>query len=64
MKFSQLVIFQMKIFCCLLITGWSQGEVFTAMTDVSQLLKTEGEMIRTVENYIIAQEERLGKLRR
>lgn len=42
----------------------SHGEVFTSMTDMSRLLTTEGEMIRAVENYIIAQEEKLEKLKR
>lgn len=40
------------------------GEVFTAMTDMSRLLTTEGEMIRAIENFIIAQEEKLEKLKR
>ncbi|KAK3875919.1 hypothetical protein Pcinc_019237 [Petrolisthes cinctipes] len=40
------------------------GEVFTAMTDMSRLLTTEGEMIRAVENFIIAQEEKLEKLKK
>ncbi|XP_063613965.1 prolyl 4-hydroxylase subunit alpha-1-like [Penaeus indicus] len=42
----------------------SMGEVFTSMTDMSRLLVTEGEMIRAVENYIVAQEEKLMKLKR
>lgn len=42
----------------------TKGDVFTSMADVSKLIKTEGEMIRTVENYITAQEERLQKLKR
>ena len=41
-----------------------RGEVFTAMTDMSRLLTTEGEMIRAIENFIIAQEEKLTKLKR
>lgn len=40
------------------------GEVFTAMTDMSRLLATEGEMIRAIENFIVAQEEKLEKLKR
>ncbi|XP_042891211.1 prolyl 4-hydroxylase subunit alpha-1-like isoform X2 [Penaeus japonicus] len=42
----------------------SRGEVYTSMTDMSRLLVTEGEMIRAVENYIVAQEEKLMKLKR
>ncbi|KAG0701730.1 Prolyl 4-hydroxylase subunit alpha-1 [Chionoecetes opilio] len=41
-----------------------RGEVFTSMTDMSRLLTTEGEMIRAIENYIHAQEEKLNKLRK
>ena len=41
-----------------------QGEVFTAMSDMSRLLATEGEMIRAIENFIIAQEEKLEKLKK
>ncbi|XP_069159184.1 prolyl 4-hydroxylase subunit alpha-1 isoform X1 [Procambarus clarkii] len=50
--------------CVVLVASPSHGEVFTAMSDISRLLTTEGEMIRAVENYIIAQEERLEKLKR
>ncbi|XP_066942422.1 prolyl 4-hydroxylase subunit alpha-1 isoform X1 [Macrobrachium rosenbergii] len=42
----------------------SSGEVYTSMIDVGRLLTTEGEMIRAVENYILAQEEKLQKLKR
>ncbi|KAK7070019.1 Prolyl 4-hydroxylase, alpha polypeptide [Halocaridina rubra] len=48
----------------LLVVGGSHGEVYTAMTDMSRLLTTEGEMIRAVENYILLQEEKLQKLKR
>lgn len=40
------------------------AEVFTAMADMRRLLATEGEMIRAVENYIMAQEEKLEKLKK
>lgn len=50
--------------CLALLPVLTHGEVFTAMTDMSHLLTTEGEMIRAVENYIIAQEEKLEKLKR
>lgn len=42
----------------------SHGEVYTSMTDMSRLLTTEGEMIRAIDGYIHAQEERLHKLKR
>ncbi|XP_045113671.1 prolyl 4-hydroxylase subunit alpha-1-like isoform X2 [Portunus trituberculatus] len=41
-----------------------RGEVFTSMSDMSRLLTTEGEMIRAIENFIIAQEEKLQKLKK
>ena len=47
----------------LVVIGVTNGEVFTAMTDMSHLLTTEGEMIRTVENYILAQEKRLERMK-
>ncbi|RXG58866.1 Prolyl 4-hydroxylase subunit alpha-1 [Armadillidium vulgare] len=40
-----------------------KADVYTSMAHMSRLLTTEGEMIRTVENYITAQEERLQKLK-
>ena len=39
-------------------------DVYTSMNDMHTLLDTEREVIRTVENYIITQEERLQQLRR
>ena len=39
------------------------SEVFTAMSDMSHLIKTESELIRTVDNYIIAQEQRLVRIK-
>ncbi|XP_076051189.1 prolyl 4-hydroxylase subunit alpha-1 [Oratosquilla oratoria] len=42
----------------------ANAEVFTSMTDMSHLLHTESEMIRTLENYIVAQEERIRKMKR
>lgn len=41
-----------------------KADVYTSMAHMSRLLTTEGEMIRTVENYITAQEERLQKLKK
>nr|XP_053628395.1 prolyl 4-hydroxylase subunit alpha-1-like isoform X1 [Cherax quadricarinatus]XP_053628396.1 prolyl 4-hydroxylase subunit alpha-1-like isoform X1 [Cherax quadricarinatus]XP_053628397.1 prolyl 4-hydroxylase subunit alpha-1-like isoform X1 [Cherax quadricarinatus]XP_053628398.1 prolyl 4-hydroxylase subunit alpha-1-like isoform X1 [Cherax quadricarinatus]XP_053628399.1 prolyl 4-hydroxylase subunit alpha-1-like isoform X1 [Cherax quadricarinatus]XP_053628401.1 prolyl 4-hydroxylase subunit alpha- len=57
----------MWLFMCLcvgMLVLPNNGEVYTAMTDIGRLLTTEGEMIRAVENYIIAQESKLEKLRR
>ena len=58
----------MKKWICLFflsfLRGLVIGEVFTSMTDMSRLLTTEGELIRTIENYITAQEKRLHRLKR
>ncbi|XP_042233562.1 prolyl 4-hydroxylase subunit alpha-1-like [Homarus americanus] len=50
--------------CVAVLVHPSHGEVFTSMSDMSHLLATEGEMIRAVEGYITAQEEKLEKLKR
>ena len=48
----------------LVLIAVAQADVFTSMSDMHTLLYTEGELIRTVETYIAAQEARLHRLRR
>uniref|UniRef100_A0A2P2I4Y7 procollagen-proline 4-dioxygenase n=1 Tax=Hirondellea gigas TaxID=1518452 RepID=A0A2P2I4Y7_9CRUS len=53
----------MLALCILFFTGAS-ADVFTSMSDMHTLLETEGEVIRTMENYVASQEARLLQLRR
>lgn len=47
-----------------LLLGAARAELFTAMADVECLLGVEKEVTSVVENYIRAEEERLGELRK
>lgn len=40
------------------------GEVFTAMADVEDLLDSERLVVQTLEEYLIAEEERLQKIKK
>ena len=50
----------------LLAASWRPvtGEVFTAMVEVEDLLESEKRVVATLEAYLVAEEERLEKVRR
>ncbi|KAJ8875869.1 hypothetical protein PR048_023772 [Dryococelus australis] len=55
---------------CLLVTALAalaalgQAELYTALVELEELLETEAVLLRTLEGYISAQEEKLSLLRR
>ncbi|XP_049773206.1 prolyl 4-hydroxylase subunit alpha-1 isoform X3 [Schistocerca cancellata] len=49
----------------LLASNWEvEAELFTALADMEELLETEAVLMRTLEGYIEAQEEKMQRLRR
>lgn len=46
------------------LLGLAQGELYTALADMEELLTTEVVLIRTLDQYIEAQEERLKTLKK
>ncbi|XP_045468904.1 prolyl 4-hydroxylase subunit alpha-2-like [Harmonia axyridis] len=63
MGFSYRPKFPVVIYFFLLI-GSSYCEVFTALTDLEELLSTENYLITTLENYVRAEEARLDLLKK
>ena len=49
------------LLCVCLTVG---ADIYTSMSEMHYLLDTEAEMLRTMDSYILTQEERLKKLRR
>ena len=47
----------------ILQSHFSNGEVFTALIDMEKLVTTEFEIVRHLENYIQAEEEKLNRMR-
>jgi hypothetical protein len=47
-----------------LLLGRAQGEVYTALAEMEELLNTEAALMDTLDGYISAQEKRLDTLRR
>lgn len=47
----------------LLSPNFSNGEIFTALADMEKLVNTEFEIVRHLENYIQAEEEKLKRMR-
>lgn len=43
---------------------WVNAELYTALTDLETLLKTEGILIGNLEKYISLQEEKLDTLKK
>jgi len=43
--------------------NFSNGEIFTALADMEKLVNTEFEIVRHLENYIQAEEEKLKRMR-
>ncbi|CAL4081924.1 unnamed protein product, partial [Meganyctiphanes norvegica] len=54
------IVISFAALCC----SGTNAEVFTSMTDMSKLLTTQEEMIRAVDNYILAQEEKIQRLKK
>ncbi|XP_076368275.1 prolyl 4-hydroxylase subunit alpha-1-like [Tachypleus tridentatus] len=51
-------------FFLLTFTAWpAKADLFTALVDLQKLLHTEGEIIKTLERYLEAEEQRLQKVR-
>lgn len=50
-------------FICVFGICLVNSEMFTAVVDLEKLLKTEAEIVKTLENYINAEESRLQKIR-
>nr|CAD7408972.1 unnamed protein product [Timema cristinae] len=49
--------------CLLLMVSRVNCEVYTALVEMEELLETEAVLMRTLEDYITAQEDRLNQLR-
>nr|CAD7202878.1 unnamed protein product [Timema douglasi] len=49
--------------CLLLMVSRVNSEVYTALVEMEELLETEAVLMRTLEDYITAQEDRLNQLR-
>lgn len=60
-KMSSLLIIGL---CTTLIVQMVNGEVFTALAEMEELLETEAVLISNLETYIDAQDEKLKFLRR
>nr|CAD7265071.1 unnamed protein product [Timema shepardi] len=52
------------ILACLLLIVSPVLQVYTALVEMEELLETEAVLMRTLEDYITAQEDRLNQLRR
>lgn len=60
----QLVASTLVVTCSLLNMRGAQAEVFTALVDLENLLHTEGAIVKTLQRYLDAEEDRLLKIRR
>lgn len=58
-----LLHFFVPILLLLLSPNFSNGEIFTALADMEKLVNTEFEIVRHLENYIQAEEEKLKRMR-
>lgn len=58
-------MYAISILCAVLVLTRSVlGEVFTAMADVEELLDSERKVVQTLDEFLIAEEERLQKIRK
>lgn len=61
--FSGIVIIAAGLFLMIWIKA-AKAEVYTALSEMEELLETEAELINNLESYIAAYEEKLSFLKR
>ncbi|CAN7993356.1 unnamed protein product [Ixodes hexagonus] len=60
----QFVASSLLVACAMFSLRGAQAEVFTALVDLENLLHTEGAIVKTLQRYLDAEEDRLLKIRR